>query len=197
MASAGEEEAAEGDLLHERGEEDGDGGGDPGAAGVGEEALDGGVVGAGNEVQHGLGGGAENDADADQPGPAAMNGEDVPLDAVQEGALPEAREEPGRGQQRDDVGDSLGEQDGGGVVLDGGFGCDAVGTREEGDGGFRAEDEEEDGEGEEEDRVAEVGDAARGAVVVGGVGIVLDVERLGLDDGFDGGFGGGEAHKKQ
>jgi hypothetical protein len=56
-----------------------------------------------------------------------------------------------------------------------------------------AEVDEEDGDAEEEDRVAEVGDTPSGAVVLSGVGIVLDIENFGLDDG---GFRGGRvAHK--
>ena len=50
----------------------------------------------------------------------------------------------------------------------------------------------DDGDSEEERSMAEVRDAARIAVVLGRVGVVLDVERLGLREVRRGGIGDGE-----
>lgn len=61
-----------------------------------------------------------------------------------------------------------------------------------------AEVDEEEGNSEEEQRVTEVRDAARGAMIFGGVGVVLQVDRL-EDERFGvDGFGCGcVAHKRQ
>src|SRR6266851_703112 len=167
----GEKEAAEADLLGHGGEEGSEGGYQPDIGGGAEEVVHGEGLGDGDEGGDGLDGPAEDEADGDEfEGVAAGCGE-VPLDAVGEGAQPEEREEEPGGDEGGDVGEALGcdeelrLHDGGNdllrVVI-----ARRVGEANE-EGG--EEEQQEPCEGDEEQGVADVGDAG-GDTAAGGEG---------------------------
>jgi hypothetical protein len=103
------------------------------------------------------------------------------MDALEEALVPEKREDPCGEAESEEVPESLCRQTEARVGHDGLRGVemgDCVHPNQ-------ANDEADDDDHEKQQSVPEVRDAARVAVVLGGVGIVLDIEGLGYEGGFD------------
>jgi len=175
----GQEEAAETDLFEHGGEEGAEGGDEPDVGGGAEEVVHGDGLGDGDKGGDGLDGEADDEAHGDELEDVAAGGGEIPMDAVGEGAGPEkGKDEPG-GDERDDVGDGHGQDEE--LGLHGGGEDFLRGVRRMGEadeGGLRCQ-KDEAGEGDEEKRVAEVGDAG-GDAGAGGEGGWWSED----DDGF-------------
>jgi len=160
----GEEEAAEEDLFEEGSKEDAEDGDEPDSGAAVEEGVDGELFGHIDVVRQALDNGGEDEAEGDEAEGVAGDGGGVPLQAEEEGALPERGKGEEGGDEGEDVGEGFRRDEQAGVEIK------RMGWVADEDGDGLGKEEEEGGYGEEEERVAEVGDAGGGlgAGAVGG-----------------------------